>query len=82
VPDMIGQLFLGIFAPAATPKPALDALSAANRKAVDNPAFEKVLISSGFEVVSYYTADSARKYMAEEFARWKPLVESIGLKTN
>jgi tripartite-type tricarboxylate transporter receptor subunit TctC len=79
---MIGQLFLGIFAPAATPKPAIDALSTANRKAVDNAEFEKILTASGFEVVPYYTADSARKYMAEEFARWKPLVDSIGLKTN
>ena len=42
-------------------------ISAANRKAVDNPEFEKVLIASGFEIVSYFTADSARKYMAEEF---------------
>ena len=82
VPDMIGQLFLGIFAPAATPKAAIDALSAANRKAVDNPDFEKILTASGFEKVSYFTADSARKYMAEEFTRWKPLVDSIGLKTN
>jgi tripartite-type tricarboxylate transporter receptor subunit TctC len=82
VPDMVGQLFLGIFAPAATPKAAIDALSAANKKAVDNPEFEKVLTASGFEVVHYYTADSSRQYMAEEFARWKPLVESIGLKTN
>lgn len=82
VPDMVGQLFLGIFAPAATPKAAIDALSAANKKAVDNPDFEKVLTASGFETVPYFTADSARKYMAEEFTRWKPLVDSIGLKTN
>jgi tripartite-type tricarboxylate transporter receptor subunit TctC len=82
VPDMIGQLFLGIYAPAATPKPAIDALSAATKKAVDNPEFEKVLTASGFETVSYFTPDSARKYMAEEFARWKPLVDAIGLKTN
>jgi len=82
VPDMIGQLFLGIFAPAATPKPAIDAISAATKKAVDNPDFEKILTASGFEIVSYFTADSAQKYMAEEFARWKPLVDSIGLKTN
>jgi tripartite-type tricarboxylate transporter receptor subunit TctC len=82
VPDMIGQLFLGIFAPAATPKPAIDALSAATKKAVDNPDFEKILTASGFETVSYFTPDSARKYMAEEFTRWKPLVDAIGLKTN
>jgi tripartite-type tricarboxylate transporter receptor subunit TctC len=82
VPDMIGQLFLGIFAPAATPKPTIEAISAATKKAVDNPDFEKILTASGFEIVSYFTADSAQKYMAEEFARWKPLVDSIGLKTN
>ena len=36
VPNMIGQLFLGIYAPAATPKAAVDAISAATKKAVDN----------------------------------------------
>jgi tripartite-type tricarboxylate transporter receptor subunit TctC len=79
---MVGQLFLGIYAPAGTPKAAIDALSAATQKAVDNPDFEKVLTASGFEAASYFTADSARRYMAEEFTRWKPVVDAIGLKTN
>jgi tripartite-type tricarboxylate transporter receptor subunit TctC len=82
VPDMIGQLFLGIYAPAATPKPAIDAISAATKKAVDTPEFEKVLTASGFEALPFFTADSARQHMAEEFARWKPVVERIGFKTN
>jgi tripartite-type tricarboxylate transporter receptor subunit TctC len=82
VPDMIGQLFLGIYAPAATPKAAVDAISAATKKAVDNPDFEKVLIASGFEPLPYFTAESARRHMAEEFNRWKPVVERIGFKTN
>jgi len=81
VPDMIGQLFLGIFAPAATPKAAIDAISAANKKAVDNPDFKQALTTSGFEPVSYYTAESAKKHMAEEFERWKPVVERLGMKT-
>ena len=33
VPDMIGQLFLGIFAPAGTPQPVIDAIAAATKKA-------------------------------------------------
>lgn len=82
VPNMVGQLFLGIYAPAATPQAAIDALSAATRKAVDNPEFEKILTASGFEAAPYFTADSARRYMAEEFERWKPVVATIGIKTN
>jgi tripartite-type tricarboxylate transporter receptor subunit TctC len=82
VPNMIGQLFLGIYAPAATPKAAIDAISAATKKGVDNPEFEAVLTKSGFEALPYYTADSARHHMAEEFDRWKPVVEKIGFKTN
>jgi tripartite-type tricarboxylate transporter receptor subunit TctC len=82
VPDMVGELFLGIYAPAATPKAAVDAISAATKKAVDNPEFEKILIASGFEPAPYFTADSARRYMAEEFERWKPVVDATGLKTN
>jgi tripartite-type tricarboxylate transporter receptor subunit TctC len=81
VPDMVGQLFLGIFAPAATPKAAVDAMSAATRKVMANEAFQKTLIASGFEPVAYFTAEEARRYMAQEHARWKPVVESIGLKT-
>jgi len=82
VPNMIGQLFLGIYAPAATPQAAVDAISAATKKAVDNADFEKVLIESGFEPLPYFTADAARRHMAEEFDRWKPVVDRIGLKTN
>jgi tripartite-type tricarboxylate transporter receptor subunit TctC len=81
VPDMVGQLFLGIFAPAATPKTAVNAMSAATKKLMANEAFEKSLIASGFEPVAYFAADEARRYMAEEHERWKPVVASIGLKT-
>jgi tripartite-type tricarboxylate transporter receptor subunit TctC len=82
VPNMIGQLFLGIYAPAATPKAAIEAISVATKKAVDTPEFDAVLTKSGFEALPYFTADSARQHMAEEFDRWKPVVERIGCKTN
>ena len=38
VPNMVGQLFLGIFAPAATPKPAIEAMAAATKKARRQPS--------------------------------------------
>ena len=80
VPNMVGQLFLGIYAPAATPKAAIDTISAATKKAVDNPDFENILTAAGFEPAPYFTADSARRYMDEESERWKPVVDAIGLK--
>jgi len=80
VPNMVGQLFLGIYAPAKTPKPAVDRLIDASRKALADPAFEKVLSDSGFEPVNYF-GDDALRYMAEENARWKPVIDAIGLKT-
>jgi tripartite-type tricarboxylate transporter receptor subunit TctC len=80
VPNMVGQLFLGIYAPAKTPAPIVAQLTEASRKALAEPAFEKALIDSGFETVAYY-GDGALRYMAEEHARWKPVVDAIGLKT-
>ena len=80
VPNMVGQLFLGIYAPAKTPAAVVARLTDASRKALAEPEFEKVLIDSGFETVSYF-GDAALKYMADEHARWKPVIDTIGLKT-
>ena len=80
VPNMVGQLFLGIYAPAKTPAPVVERLIDASRKALAEAAFEKTLIDSGFETASYF-GDSALKYMAEEHVRWKPVIDAIGLKT-
>ena len=46
----------------------------------DAKAVTQLLTDSGFETVSY-SGDSARKYMADELARWKPVIDAIGLKT-
>jgi tripartite-type tricarboxylate transporter receptor subunit TctC len=80
IPDFVGQLFLGIFVRAGTPKPAIDKLTDATRAAMADPAFEKFLLDSGFEPVSHIGAEAGLKYMAEEYKRWKPVVDAIGLK--
>ncbi|MEX2035127.1 MAG: tripartite tricarboxylate transporter substrate binding protein [Xanthobacteraceae bacterium] len=80
VPNMVGQLFLGIYARAGTPDAAVEKIAAATQKALAEPQFEKALIDSGFEPVSYIGAEAGRRYMAEEYARWKPVVDAIGLK--
>ena len=80
VPNMVGQLFLGIYARAGTPDAAVEKIAAATQKALAEPQFETALVDSGFEPVSYIGAEAGRRYMAEEYARWKPVVDAIGLK--
>jgi tripartite-type tricarboxylate transporter receptor subunit TctC len=78
-PNMVGQLFVGVFAPSATPKTIIDQYAAANHKVMDDPSFQKVLIDSGLEPVSD-TPEKAKAYLAEETARWAPVIKAIGLK--
>lgn len=77
-PNMIGQLFVGIFAPSATPKPIVDQIAAANQKVMGDAAFQKILIDSGLEPIND-TPERANAYIAEETARWGPVVKAIGL---
>ncbi len=80
VSDMIGQLFLGVYARAGTPNAILNQIADATRKIMADEAFEKTLLAAGFEPVHYFGAEQGRRYMAEENARWKPVVDAIGLK--
>jgi tripartite-type tricarboxylate transporter receptor subunit TctC len=76
---MVGQLFVGVFVRSGTPKPALDLMAATNQKVMADAEFQKILVSSGLEPIND-TPDEARKFIADEQARWAPVVKAIGLK--
>jgi tripartite-type tricarboxylate transporter receptor subunit TctC len=80
VPGMIGLLFLGLFAPAATPKPIIDRITEASHAAMADPEFQKVLATSGLEGIPDSGSEKARQFMAEEIARWGPVVKAAGFK--
>ena len=80
VPDMVGELFLGIYVRTGTPNDILNRIADATKQAMQDETFEKALLVSGFEPTGYFGAEQGRRYMAEEIARWKPVVDSIGLK--
>jgi tripartite-type tricarboxylate transporter receptor subunit TctC len=82
VPNMIGQLFLGIYAPAGTPKAIVDQIAQATRVALADPGYQKALVESGFELISNSGPEQAKHYMIEEQARWTPVLSAIGLKVN
>jgi tripartite-type tricarboxylate transporter receptor subunit TctC len=80
VPGMIGLLFLGLFAPAATAQAIVDRIAEATQAAMADPDFQKVLTASGLEPVSDSNSESAKRFIAEEIARWGPVVKAAGFK--
>ena len=80
LPGMIGLLFLGLFAPAATPRPILDRIAEASRAAMADPEFQKVSVASGLEAVADSNSEKAKRFMEEEIARGGPVVKAAGFK--
>jgi hypothetical protein len=42
--------------------------------------FQQRLIKSGFELSIDTTPDKARRFLEGEHARWRPIIQAIGLK--
>jgi tripartite-type tricarboxylate transporter receptor subunit TctC len=80
LPNMIGLLFLGLFAPAATPKTIVDRIAEASRKAMADPEFQKVLVASGLAAITDSNSEKARAFIDAEIARWGPVVKAAGFK--
>ena len=78
--NMVGLLFLGLFAPAATPKPAIDRITEATRKAMADPELQKVLVGSGLEALPDVESEKAKRFIDDEIARWGPVVKAAGFK--
>ena len=51
MPNLIAQLFIGLFAPAGTPKPIIDKIARATNAAMADKDFQAALVKSGFEPV-------------------------------
>jgi tripartite-type tricarboxylate transporter receptor subunit TctC len=77
---MIAQNFVGLFAPARTSKDIVAQIAAATRAAMADNEFRKVLITSGFEPILDSGPEQARRFVAEDIARWAPVVKNVGLK--
>jgi tripartite-type tricarboxylate transporter receptor subunit TctC len=81
-PGFIAQLFMGLFAPSRTPQPIVDRLAAVTTQVMADKEFQGKLIAQAFEPVPNSNPETARKYMAEEVARWAPVLKRTGLSTN
>ncbi len=80
LPDMIAQVFSGVFAPAGTPKPIIDRISQATRKVLADEGFQKTLVQSGFEPVFDSSPEKAQRFINEEQKRLIPVIKATGFK--
>ena len=80
LPGMVAANFNGLFAPAGTPKPILDQIAKLTRAMLADDEVQKSLITSGFEPVLDSGPEEASRMVAEEFARWVPIIKATGFK--
>jgi tripartite-type tricarboxylate transporter receptor subunit TctC len=80
LPGMVSQQLIGLFAPAGTSKVIIAQVGQATRTALAEPAYQQMLVESGFEPDVDSNPEKFRRVINEDIARWAPLVKAIGLK--
>jgi tripartite-type tricarboxylate transporter receptor subunit TctC len=80
VPELVTTQVIGIFTPAGTPVPIIAQLAAANTAALADKSYQQALIDTAFTPLIGWTPEKFNQYMANDVARWSPLVKSIGIR--
>jgi len=80
VPKLITQQAIGIFGPAGVPPDIAADIAAANRAALADQSYVQSLINAAVEPLPDWTVARFNTFVADETARWTPLVKSIGIK--
>jgi tripartite-type tricarboxylate transporter receptor subunit TctC len=65
----------GVFAPAGTPRPIVDALAAEVKRIFEDPAVQKNLVEVG-AVASPMTPDQFKEFIAAERKKWQEVVQA------
>lgn len=80
VPDLIAQLFSGVFVPAGTPAAVVERISQASRKALADEGFQKVLVQSGSEPVLDSSPAQAQQFIDQERKRLLPVIKAMDFR--
>jgi len=79
-PGLTNQNTIGPVAPAGTPKPIIEQIAQAVRKALAEPAYEQKLTDSGLEASLDTTPEKFRRRLEADIVFWTPIVEALALK--
>src|SRR3954468_2564267 len=80
LPNMVAQNFIGLFAPAKTPREIIEQIAQTTRAAMADPQFQQAFVSAGFDPYPDSTPETTQQFVEAEIARWTPIIKSIGLK--
>ena len=80
LPGMVAANFNGLFAPAGVQKPLLERIAQLTRAALAEDEVQKSLITSGFEPILDSGPEAAQRMVADELARWVPIMKATGFK--
>jgi tripartite-type tricarboxylate transporter receptor subunit TctC len=80
LPRMISQQSIGLFAPAGTPQTIIEQIAQANHTALAEPAYQDLLVKTGFEPDVDSSPKKFRRLLDDEIAKWTPVVAAIGVK--
>src|SRR5467141_124218 len=78
LPGMVAGNLNGLFAPAGVPKPIIERIAEATRNMMADADVQRILIASGFEPILDSGTEPAQRLVAEETARWLPIVKATG----
>jgi tripartite-type tricarboxylate transporter receptor subunit TctC len=76
-PDAGTLAWQTLFAPAATPKPILDALFKASTDALETPDAKDRFAKQNFIVVPNKSLEDSAKWLANDLARWKKITSEV-----
>jgi tripartite-type tricarboxylate transporter receptor subunit TctC len=79
IADFDVSLWLGLAAPAGTPRPIIEKLAAAARKAMQDPESVETLRKQGYETLDA-GPDAFAAFIQSEIARWSEVIRVGGLK--
>jgi tripartite-type tricarboxylate transporter receptor subunit TctC len=80
LPNMVAANFNGLFAPAGVPKPLIEQIAKQTRDFMGDNEVQKSLISSGFEPILDSGPAETDRTVADELARWTPIMKATGFK--
>lgn len=78
-PNLVAESYFAMFAPAGTPKPALEKLSGALAEAVGSESF-KAAMSNVHNMAVPSTSGELGEYARKESARWGKIIQEGGIK--
>jgi tripartite-type tricarboxylate transporter receptor subunit TctC len=78
-PDLVVEVFNGLFVPTGTPKPIIDKISDATHKIITDPEVQKVLKASGAHVIVDSNPQKAGQFLTAERERWTPIIKEAGI---